>query len=161
MWTTGVDLPALDANIAEMRAYGFGTWSRAGREIARRFSTEGSPVAALEQLENPCPTLHLYAQPSDDEYLTAQQAIPPRSHGSKCSVLWPAAISPCSRFPPSWSRTLKPSCGACQQQPALEARNQLGLTRLRLPTADHGTRCSRPSATNTDITKQCVARGTH
>lgn len=73
MWTAGVDLPALDANIAEMRAYGFGTWSRAGREIARRFSTEGSPVAALEQLENPCPTLHLYAQPSDDEYLTAQQ----------------------------------------------------------------------------------------
>ena len=74
MWTTGVDLPALDANIAGMWAYGFGTWSHAGREIAHRFSAEGSPVAALERLDNPCPTLHLYVQPSDDGYLTAQQA---------------------------------------------------------------------------------------
>lgn len=73
-WTTGVDLPALDAHIAAMRAYGFDTWSRAGREIARRFGTEGSPVAALERLDHPCPTLHLYAQPSDEDYLAAQQA---------------------------------------------------------------------------------------
>ena len=74
MWTTGVDLPALDAHIAEMRTYGFDTWSRAAREVAHRFCAEGSPVAALEGLENPCPTLHLYAQPSDDAYLAAQQA---------------------------------------------------------------------------------------
>ena len=74
MWSTGVDLPALDANLAEMGAYGQDMWNRAGREIAASFRAEGSPVAALEALDPPSPTLHVYAQPAADEALEAQQA---------------------------------------------------------------------------------------
>jgi pimeloyl-ACP methyl ester carboxylesterase len=32
-------------------------------------------LAALDGLAEPCPTLHLYAQPADDEVLAAQQAF--------------------------------------------------------------------------------------
>ncbi len=72
MWTTGVDLPDLDDQIAEMREYGFDTWARAGREISAQFSREGSPLDALSRMETPCPTLHVYAQPTDPEFLDAQ-----------------------------------------------------------------------------------------
>ncbi|HEX2850942.1 MAG TPA: alpha/beta hydrolase [Acidimicrobiales bacterium] len=74
MWSTGTDLPALDAHIGEMAEYGFDTWARAGREIAARFESAGSPVAALERIDPPCPTLHVYAQPADDALLAAQVA---------------------------------------------------------------------------------------
>jgi pimeloyl-ACP methyl ester carboxylesterase len=74
MWTTGIDLPALDDNIAEMASHGFEDWSRAGREIAREFATYGSPVQALEQLQPECQVIHLYAQPSDESFLTAQRS---------------------------------------------------------------------------------------
>ena len=74
MWTHGVDVPALHDYVDSMATYGFAHWRRAGREIAAAFAREGSPLAALEQLGQPCPTLHLYAQPVDDGYLTAQQA---------------------------------------------------------------------------------------
>lgn len=78
-WTTGVDLPALDAHIAEMAGYGFDTWARSGREIAAQFAAGQSPARALERLDPPCPTLHIYAQPADDAVLAAQQAYA-RSH---------------------------------------------------------------------------------
>ena len=73
-WTTGVALPELDAHIAAMAAYGPTDWARAGREIAARFAAEGTPAGAFEALDPPCPTLHVYAQPADDEVLQAQQA---------------------------------------------------------------------------------------
>lgn len=72
MWTTGVNLPALDANIAEMATHGFADWARGAREIADQFTKYGSPLAALEQLQ-PCPALHVYAQPADDGFLAAQR----------------------------------------------------------------------------------------
>lgn len=73
MWTTGVDLPALHDYVAGMAAYGADHWRRAGREIAAGFAASGSPLAALEALEQPVPTLHLYARPADDAVLTTQQ----------------------------------------------------------------------------------------
>ena len=72
MWTTGVDLPALDENIATMASHDFDDWARAAREIGGQFAASGSPLAALDGLD--CPTLHLYAQPADDGYLAAQRA---------------------------------------------------------------------------------------
>ena len=42
--STGVDLPDLDRQIAEMREYGFDTWARAGREISAQFSRRGVPL---------------------------------------------------------------------------------------------------------------------
>lgn len=74
MWTTGVDVPALDDNISEMASHGFEDWSRAGREIAAQFALHGTPLLALEGLEPACPVLHLYAQPADADFLDAQRA---------------------------------------------------------------------------------------
>jgi pimeloyl-ACP methyl ester carboxylesterase len=72
MWLDGLDIPALTDVVASMTRYGQEHWSRAGREIAAHFAAQPVPLAALEQLQ-PCPTLHLYAQPAADEVLTAQQ----------------------------------------------------------------------------------------
>jgi pimeloyl-ACP methyl ester carboxylesterase len=73
MWTQGVGATAVHDYVASMAEYGFEHWSRAGREIAASFAAEGSPLDALARLDQPCPTLHLYAQPTDDGYLVAQQ----------------------------------------------------------------------------------------
>jgi len=74
MWTSGVDVPELHDYVSSMGDYDFAHWRRAGREIAAAFAREGSPLAALEQLNESCPTLHVYAQPADDGFLVAQQA---------------------------------------------------------------------------------------
>ena len=75
MWTEGVDEPAVHHYVASMGEYGAAYWQRAGREIAAGFATNGAPLAALDDLAEPCPTLHLYAQPAADEVLAAQQAF--------------------------------------------------------------------------------------
>lgn len=74
MWTTGVDVEPLHRYVGAMAGYGYRHWRRAGREIAAAFAAEGSPLAALERLDAPCPTLHVYAQPADDAVLDAQRA---------------------------------------------------------------------------------------
>lgn len=74
MWTAGVDAAPVHAYVDAMGSYGFRHWRRAGREIAASFTAEGTPLAALERLGTPCPTLHLYAQPAAEALLTAQQA---------------------------------------------------------------------------------------
>jgi len=70
MWTTGVDVPALQSYVNSMARYGAEHWNRAGREIAASLASDPVPLAALDGLD--CPTLHLYAQPADDGYLAAQ-----------------------------------------------------------------------------------------
>ncbi len=72
MWTDGLDLPELRAYVASMGGYGERHWQRAGREIAAGFAAAPVPLDALANLQ-PCPTLHLYAQPAADEVLAAQQ----------------------------------------------------------------------------------------
>jgi pimeloyl-ACP methyl ester carboxylesterase len=71
MWVDGVDDPAIHRYVDTMRGYGFGHWSRAGREIAAGFA-QGSPLEVLAS-RGGCPTLHLYAQPRDPSYLGVQQ----------------------------------------------------------------------------------------
>lgn len=73
MWKGDLDVAGLAEYVDTMGEQGFEMWSRAGREIAAEFTAEGSPVHALERLDPPPPTLHLYAQPSDDGLLAAQQ----------------------------------------------------------------------------------------
>jgi pimeloyl-ACP methyl ester carboxylesterase len=73
LWTRGVEVPAVHDYVQDMGTYGFRHWSRAGREIAAVFAAEAAPLAALERLDEPCPTLHVYAQPRDDAFLAAQQ----------------------------------------------------------------------------------------
>lgn len=73
-WTTGVAAPAVHAFVKEMGKYGYDMWSRAGREIGAAFKKHESPLALLESLTPPCPTLHLYAQPADPGFLAAQES---------------------------------------------------------------------------------------
>lgn len=72
MWLDGLDIPALTDYVASMTRYGQEHWGRAGREIATRFVERQAPLGDLETLQ-PCPALHLYAQPAADEVLGAQQ----------------------------------------------------------------------------------------
>ncbi len=72
MWTDGVEVPELRDYVRSMCTYGARHWQRAGREIEAGFAAEPVPLDALAALQ-PCPTLHLYAQPSDDTLLDAQQ----------------------------------------------------------------------------------------
>ncbi|MDP8900841.1 MAG: hypothetical protein M3N33_06785 [Actinomycetota bacterium] len=65
--------PELDSHIGEMAEYDLSMWARAGRAISAAFAEAGSPVAVLERLEPPPPTLHLYAQPADPAFLEAQR----------------------------------------------------------------------------------------
>ncbi|HEY3548018.1 MAG TPA: alpha/beta hydrolase [Propionicimonas sp.] len=78
MWTSGLDNPRLLAYVDSMAGYGQAHWARAGREIAAGFDEHPVPLAAVEALQ-PCPALHLYAQPSDDAVLRAQEDYA-RSH---------------------------------------------------------------------------------
>jgi pimeloyl-ACP methyl ester carboxylesterase len=73
-WTTGVTHPAVHAFVKEMGKFGFDMWARAGREIGAAFKKHERPLAVLESLTPPCPTLHLYAQPDDPNFLSAQRA---------------------------------------------------------------------------------------
>jgi len=74
MWTTGVVDQAVLDFVSSMATYDFTMWARASRCIATDFERAGSPVAALDALAPPCPTLHLYATPTDTGFLDAQQA---------------------------------------------------------------------------------------
>ena len=73
MWTEGVTIPELDSHVGEMAEYHFPMWARAGRAISAAFAEAGSPVAVLERLEPPPPTLHVYAQPADRAFLEGQR----------------------------------------------------------------------------------------
>lgn len=79
MWTDGVDVPDVHRYVEAMAGYGFSHWSRGGREIGRSFAAEKSPLEALSRLSEPCPTLHVYAMPRDEELLAVQREFA-RSH---------------------------------------------------------------------------------
>jgi pimeloyl-ACP methyl ester carboxylesterase len=57
----------------DMMAFDFAMWARAAREISLAYNDRGSPLKVLGGLLKPPPTLHLYAQPDNPDYLTAQQ----------------------------------------------------------------------------------------
>lgn len=73
MWVGGLDIPALSAYVASMAAMPDDMWARGAREIARAFSQYGAPLNAVDALDPPPPTLHLYAQPTDPAFLEAQR----------------------------------------------------------------------------------------
>jgi pimeloyl-ACP methyl ester carboxylesterase len=53
-------------------------WARAARAIEGAYARTGSPLAALARLAPPPPTLHVYAIPKDEEFLSAQTAFAAR-----------------------------------------------------------------------------------
>lgn len=94
MWIAGLEIPALAAYVASMADVGDAMWARAAREIAAAFDTFASPLNAVAALDPPPPTLHLYAQPPDDDYLDAQ-------HGFAADHPWfeVARLDAASHFP--------------------------------------------------------------
>jgi pimeloyl-ACP methyl ester carboxylesterase len=75
-WLQGVGNEAVKNFVQyEMGVCGFDMWSRSAREIAAAYTRHGNPLLALEKLEPPVSTMHIYAQPSDPVYWQAQQAF--------------------------------------------------------------------------------------
>lgn len=75
-WTRGVENEAVLRAIHEdMLEFSEEMWARAAREIAAAYSREGSPLRALAGLSPATPTLHLYSQPDEHDYLEAQVAF--------------------------------------------------------------------------------------
>jgi len=73
IWRGGVDDPDVEAVLATMSEHGADMWMRSGREIEAAFVENGCPFDALERLDPPPRVLHLYGQPTDDEYLARQE----------------------------------------------------------------------------------------
>jgi pimeloyl-ACP methyl ester carboxylesterase len=75
-WIADSDDEAVAAHIREeMGAFDADMWARAARSIAAAYKAAGNPLKALGTLPPPVPTLHLYSQPADPQYLAAQQAF--------------------------------------------------------------------------------------
>jgi pimeloyl-ACP methyl ester carboxylesterase len=75
IWRGGVDDPDVEAVLAAMSEHGADMWMRSGRKIESAFTENGCPFDALQRLDPPVPVLHLYGQPTDDEYLARQEAF--------------------------------------------------------------------------------------
>jgi hypothetical protein len=73
MWLNDLDNPDLDAYVASMAAYPDEMWARAARAIAASYRQDPSPLGAAGALDPAPPTLHVYVQPADPDYLRAQQ----------------------------------------------------------------------------------------
>lgn len=73
IWRSGVDDPDVEAVLAAMSEHGAEMWMRSGRKIEASFVENGCPFDALERLDPPVRVLHLYGQPTDEEYLAAQE----------------------------------------------------------------------------------------
>lgn len=74
VWLSDVNNPALIHFVREeMGSYGFDMWSRAAREISSAYADLGVPIQILSRMNPPVPVMHLYAQPEDPRYLTAQE----------------------------------------------------------------------------------------
>ena len=102
LWSTGVNSPDVLRYIDSMSAYGFPMWSRAGREIFESFAAHPAPLAELAELAatgSPCPTAHLYAQPRDDSYLSAQQAFAAKHEWFEVHRLPANSHFPCLEVP--------------------------------------------------------------
>jgi hypothetical protein len=73
-WLDGHEnIPGLAEQIAAMRRQGDEMWARAGREIAAAYTAYPSPLRAFAALAAPPPVRHVYAEPKDPAFLSAQQ----------------------------------------------------------------------------------------
>ncbi|MBU8899898.1 alpha/beta hydrolase [Corallococcus sp. H22C18031201] len=76
LWTENVERPEVLRYVRDvMGAFGEEMWARAAREIGAAYAQETSPLRMLATLGPDVEALHLYAQPDDADYLTAQVAF--------------------------------------------------------------------------------------
>lgn len=114
------DLPGLDV-------------PRTAREIGARFAAEGSPAAALERLDPPCPTLHVYAQPRDAEVLAPQEAYARAHPWFRVHRLDATTHFPMFEIPEELTGIIEDFAGEL-------AERRLRLTRRRAVDAEHSPR---------------------
>lgn len=108
MWLDGMDLPALTRYVREdMGSYRFEMWARAGREIAGAYAQAGNPLQALATLGADIPVLHLYAQPDDPGYLSAQRSFGDAHPWFRVSKLDARSHFPMFEVPGEMARTLE------------------------------------------------------
>lgn len=75
-WLENVRHPHVIAYVQkDMANFGPRSWSYAGREISSAYEHHGSPLRLLATLSPPVPTLHLFSQPRDPDFLTGQRAF--------------------------------------------------------------------------------------
>ncbi|MBE9171131.1 alpha/beta hydrolase [Pleurocapsales cyanobacterium LEGE 06147] len=75
IWLEGVENPdVIEFVQQEMGSYSAEMWMRSGREIAAGYAKESDPLKALTALNPHVPVLHVYSQPPDLEYLSAQKS---------------------------------------------------------------------------------------
>ena len=73
-WINHVDNPGLVHFVKdEMGAYGIDMWSRGARAISGAYSQYGNPLKSLDAMKDQPVVLHLYGQPDDPGYLSAQK----------------------------------------------------------------------------------------
>jgi pimeloyl-ACP methyl ester carboxylesterase len=76
VWLEGVDDARIQRFVREdMGGYKPEMFRRPAREILASYERHGAPLRLLAELGEGKPALHLYAQPTQDEYLQAQQAF--------------------------------------------------------------------------------------
>jgi hypothetical protein len=100
MWTTGMDVPALQEYVASMGTYGFDCWSRAGREIAAAFAAHPVPLEALAELEPPARRSTCTPSRATTVCWPPSGSTPRPTRGLRSSGSRRAATSRCSRSPP-------------------------------------------------------------
>lgn len=75
MWEAGLDLPDLSSYVASMVAFPDAMWARAAQAIGGAFGEHPVPLEALGAIDTTAtPTIHLYAQPDDPGFQSAQSA---------------------------------------------------------------------------------------
>jgi len=57
----------------EMAGYSFEMWARSGREIARAYARWGNPLQRIAELDEKRPIMHVFSQPTEEAYHTAQR----------------------------------------------------------------------------------------
>lgn len=72
MWTAGAPSVVVRHVRDGMASYSPEMWARAGREIERAYVKWHNPLTALAKLDSPPEVLHLFSQPKDQGYLSAQ-----------------------------------------------------------------------------------------
>lgn len=75
MWTAGAPSAVVRHVREGMASYSPEMWARAGREIQRAYARWHNPLTALAELDTPPDVLHLFSQPKDPGYLSAQDVF--------------------------------------------------------------------------------------
>ena len=73
IWAAGQDTPEINGALQVMMEHDADMWMRSGREIMSGYARVGSPTEEWAKLDPPVRVLHVYGQPRDPAFLSAQE----------------------------------------------------------------------------------------